>query len=154
MGRGKSLSVGSATSRECMEETTCNRLQPRRHVGGKTQNTGKKQIKGPGRARNNRACPVCVLVKRMGIEGPEKGCASPECDSIPVSGARAQAGPPVSSRRRPQPGPALLTCGPCTAGTGRKCQPRSSPPVRSSRPSPTHFRGRSRPPGGFGLSGV
>lgn len=103
MGRGKSLSVGSATSRECMEETTCNRLQPRRHVGGKTQNTGKKQIKGPGRARNNRACPVCVLVKRMGIEGPEKGCASPECDSIPVSGARAQAGPPVSSRRRPQP---------------------------------------------------
>lgn len=37
-------------------------------------------------------------------------------------------------------GPAPLTCGPRATATGRKCQPRSSLPVRSSRPSPTHFR--------------
>lgn len=133
---------------------------------GKTQNTGKTRMKGPGRARTNRACPGCVLVKRLGAGGTREGMSESRMrlDSRAQklrrssgSGAGAQAGSPLSSRRPAVPAlhcPAPLTCGPRAAATGRKCQPRSSLPVRPSRPSPTHFRGRSRPPGGFSLGGV
>ncbi|MEJ1271643.1 hypothetical protein NN561_002484 [Cricetulus griseus] len=128
---------------------------------------------GSWEGRNNRACPVCVLVEPMGAEGtrsrgrtPEKGSASTEWDSIPRRPGRRndnartaperEHGPGLQPVRGggDGPGPAPLTCGPRAATTGRKCQPSSSPPVRSSRPSPSHFRGRSRPLGGFYLSGV
>lgn len=51
------------------------------------------------------------------------------------------------------PGPTHLRT-PCRRYRPEMPATQLSLPVRSSRPSPSHFRGRSRPPGGFGLDGV
>lgn len=66
------------------------------------------------------------------------------------SGAGAQVGPPVTSWRRPQPSTArphspVDPVLPLPAGNASHAALHR---VRSSRPSRTHFRGRSRPPGG------